>query len=59
MEIPTLGLRESAARASIQRATQDELSDEQWREQRNRLLAYVQLLRSWDARAAPSGSRKR
>jgi hypothetical protein len=41
---------ESSARASIERLSPETISDDQWRLQRDRLFAYVQLLRTWEGR---------
>jgi hypothetical protein len=45
----TLPDRESGARAAIGRLSPETISEDQWRQQRDRLFAYVQLLRAWDA----------
>lgn len=40
---------ETAARSALERAAGTTFTDSEWRLNRDRLLNYVQLLRSWDA----------
>ena len=40
---------ESTARTSLERTAGTTFTDSEWRLHRDRLLAYIQLLRSWDA----------
>jgi hypothetical protein len=40
---------EAVARSALERTLGATLTDSEWRLHRDRLLAYVQLLRSWDA----------
>ena len=48
---------EAVARDALERSVGATLSDGQWRLYRERLVAYIQLLRSWDGnRPAPHKS---
>ena len=44
---------ESAARTALERFAGTTFTDSEWLLHRDRLLAYVQLLRSWDANRGP------
>lgn len=41
---------EANARSAIERAAGTTFTDSEWRIHRERLFAYIQLLRSWDAK---------
>ena len=44
---------EAVARSALERAGSVTLTDAEWRLHRDRLIAYIQLLRSWDANRGP------
>lgn len=47
---------EAEARSALERVGGKTLTDSEWRLHRDRLLAYVQLLQSWDANRSDAAS---